>query len=156
MDPTEHEPLMAAIGRIAVRAAELGDHIDYCVSLLRPGTPKWKSARLMLGAKLEAAMEAANEGTLARNPGLKAAFVELCNACLGLLPDRNSPVHSTYIVDDDGIVKWDNREGPEVVTVDGLNATATQFAGAASNALSLGLDIRDFINSGIVSARYLA
>jgi hypothetical protein len=83
------------------------------------------------------------------------ALVEFCNDCLSLLvPDRNSAIHSTYIVDDHGVIKWDSLKDPEIVTPDELNEVAAKLHAAESRAITLGMDIRDFFNSKVVMSRY--
>src|SRR5690349_1025062 len=122
MEPVDHEPWMAAIGRIAVRAAELGELIDNITSGVRPGERGKDRNGRMIGRKLSEAMEASGEGLLNGNPELASAFVTFCNHCLSLLPDRNGAVHSTYLLDEDedekitGIIQWDSRREPQYVT----------------------------------------
>jgi hypothetical protein len=151
MEAVDDERLMAAIGRIAVRAAELGEHLDLILKRLRPSEPISKWHEMMLGRKLREVIAASAESKLHGNPGLQARIVQYCEAWRTMLvPDRNSAVHSTYILDEEGVIKWDNRDGPEVVTPDGLNAMAAKLHGAAINALSLSMDIKDYLASGIV------
>jgi len=110
----------------------------------------------MLKPKLETAIKASDEGQLNGNEGLRLCLVNFCNYCLTLLPDRNSAVHSTYNVDDDGIMKWDNsgREEPSYVTIDKVNADAQKLRAATDVAVQHLIDIRDYRSSGIVLDRH--
>jgi hypothetical protein len=60
MEAVDDERLMAAIGRIAVRAAELGEQIDLILRKLRPNEPAGKWHKLPLGLKLNKAIKASN------------------------------------------------------------------------------------------------
>jgi hypothetical protein len=155
MEAVDDERLMAAIGRIAVRAAELGEQIDLILRRLRPNEPAGKWHKLPLGLKLNEAIKASNNGLMQANAGLRMALVEFCNDCLSLLvPNRNSAIHSTYILDDDGVIKWDSLKDPKIVTPDELNEVAAKFHAAESRAITLGMEIRDFFSSKIVTSRY--
>jgi hypothetical protein len=161
MEAVDHKQLMAAVGRIAVRAAELGDIIDGITKQLRPDEPWRVRNRRMIGQKLHAAMAATREGKLGGNRGLAFEIICFCRQCLRLLPDRNSAVHSTYHLDTDrnekitGIIMWDGRDEPQFVTVKALNEKAKQFHGAQSRAAHYLLEVRDYLATGIVSIRYV-
>ena len=145
------EALLSAVGLVAIRAAELGEAIDNAISRLT-GHSAARSARLQFGQKLACAKRVAGK-RLADLPGLQKAFVDLCDDCLALLPERHSAVHSTYFLVG-GIIKWDSRKGPEPITVAELHATATRLQAATDRLHSLVLEIRNTRGSGIIPAKY--
>ncbi len=105
-DPTANEPLMMALGRLVVRASELDEDIGQVLARLCDRKTKKLSTRKSLYWKLCALKSISHQ-----IKDLHEIFVDLfefCCLCLSKLDDRNSPVHSTYLLDEDvGIIKWD-------------------------------------------------
>jgi hypothetical protein len=127
-DVADNEPLMVALGRIALRSAELGKAVDDVTRQLDPAQGK-KSRRLMLGRKLDLAQKTAR-AALSTEPELRDKFVLFCNDTRKLIKQvRNSPIHSTYLPDDvdDVVIKWDPEQGPEQISVDELNQYAEKL-----------------------------
>ena len=150
----ENEPLMAAIGRIALRSAELGETIDAIAGKLDPRA-RLKCKGLMLGKKIELTKQIV-ERELASYPELVNQFRSFCNHVFSLLNDRNSPLHSTFLADDDEgarFIKWDSKIGPEVVSIADLNASAKAFEGATRKCLEYFLEVRDFKIFGAPTGR---
>lgn len=64
-----------------------------------------------------------------------------CTYCQDNLVSRNSPVHSTYIINGDGIVKWDPRRGPKSVIPEEIEKSAEALDGLKRKALEYGVDL---------------
>ncbi len=143
-DLAYNEPLMAAIGRIALRSSELAEIIDAVVDRLDKVKGE-KAKTLMLGAKLSLAKETV-ELTLANYAQLRDQFIEFCAHVHSLLHHRNSPLHSTFLADDeDGkFIKWDTKTGPELISIDDLNEYAGKFEHATNRCLQYLLEIPNF------------
>jgi hypothetical protein len=74
-DATNSEPLMAAIGRIAVRSADLGEMVDLVIRRLDTTAVK-KARTMMLGNKVKFAKDIATQ-KLTSAPHLRDDFVEI-------------------------------------------------------------------------------
>src|SRR3954469_7104501 len=96
-DPADDEALMAALGRLALRAAELGELLHGIAFNLSPEHAE-KSAKSMVGARISMARKV----VLCNSPSLnlKKDFMEFCAYCESLLEKRNSPIHATLIPGD--------------------------------------------------------
>jgi hypothetical protein len=79
---------------------------------------------MMLERKLKTAKKIARQ-KLTGAPGLRDDFPKFCNHVISMLIERNSPTHSTFLLDDDDpenkFIKWDSRHGPEIQTINELN-----------------------------------
>ena len=131
-DIADNEPLMAAIGKIALRSAELGEIFDSIASRLDQAASK-KCRKSMLGFKVGLVRKVVEHApVLSGYPRLTQQFIEFCDDVDAILHERNSPIRSTFIQDDDSddsFVKWDNRHDPELVRIDDLNESARKFEG---------------------------
>ena len=111
----------------------------------------------MLGKKIGLARKSVRTASLlSAYPQLKARFIQFCSDIEKILHERNNPLHSTFIVDDeseDVFHKWSNRNGPELIRVEDLNHSAEKFRACATNCLGFLLEMRDFKRSGMISGR---
>lgn len=119
---------MFALGRIALRSAELGEAVDDVTRQLDVEKGK-KSRRLMLGRKLALAKETATTA-LSSAPELREQLISFCADTLSLIKQiRNSPIHSTYLHDDveGAVIKCDTKVGPERISIEELNQYAEKL-----------------------------
>jgi hypothetical protein len=153
-DLAHNEPLMAAIGRIALRSAELAEMLDAITWRLDHDAGK-RSCEKMLGQKIDIARKAA-KSSLSPQPQLKDQFVEFCDHVSSLLRERNSPIHSTFIPNDDegSFIKWDARSGPEFINLENLNQVASKFEDATARCLQFLLEITDLQQTGIIGGQH--
>jgi hypothetical protein len=154
VDPAQNLPLMVALGRLVVRASELDKEVgEVLVRLCDPWTKeclRQKSVHWKLTA-LKSIVDQIKDS----DPVL-AELSEFCVCCVSQLRERNSPVHSTYIIDEDGIVKWDPKREPKFVQPDDIEKTASELHRLAQKAVLFNRQVRDLRRfAGIIEGKYV-
>jgi hypothetical protein len=153
-DPTRNCPLMIALGRLVVRAAELDQEVGELLKrLCDPNTKKCVN-RKSLRWKLEALKSIIHQ--IKNRHQILSELSQFCCDCLSHLEKRNSPVHSTYLIDPDGIVKWDSRRGPELIQPDDIEKDATELGRLTKRAARFNRQVRDLrqFEPGIIDGEY--
>jgi hypothetical protein len=152
VDPTQNGPLMIALGRLVVRASELDKEVgEVLTRLCDPETKKFLN-RKSLHWKLIALESIVDQ--IKDKDQVLSDLSEFCRGCVSQLPERNSPVHSTYLRYEDGTVKWDPRRGPEVVQPDDVERKAAKLHRLAKRAVFFNKQVRDLRQFGIIEGEY--
>jgi hypothetical protein len=153
-DPTANIPLMTALGRLVVRASELDEDIGAVLARLCDRKTKRRLSRKSLFWKLCALQSIAEQ--IRDVHKVFPDLFEFCSHCLSKLDDRNSPVHSTYLLDEDvGIIKWDPRRGPEVIQAEDIEKAATEIKWFADRAVAYNIQVRDLREFGVLIGEYV-
>jgi len=145
---------MIALGRLVVRASELDEEVGKVLKRLCDPRTKKEANRKSLRWKLEALKSIVSQ-IKSRHQALQD-LSQFCCDCISQLPRRNSPVHSTYLIDEDGIVKWDPRSGPEVIQPDEIEKDAAQLRTLTKRAVHLHRQVRDLrqFEFGVIDGQY--
>jgi hypothetical protein len=153
-DPTANVPLMTALGRLVVRAAELDEDVGASLARLCDRKTKKSLKRRSLYWKLSALQSIAAQ--LKEADELFVALSDFCSQCLAKLKDRNSPVHSTYLMDEElGIIKWDPRHGPEVIQAEDIERDAAELKRFADKAVEYNIRVRQLRAFGVLKGEYV-